>query len=145
MEKSVHPSTVDQAEFGGGLRQVRAGQFDLSVALGLQSADRALKITLNKPGVGADRLQRARDAPFRLVSVGAPPPVSTPFTSAAQFAINGQYGIEFLLQIIAAFLAFLQIKFKVPFIFKALTLSLRQLVFQFIDPLDIALRTRYCR
>src|SRR2546430_12745554 len=36
-------------------------------ALGLQLADRALKIILNKPGVGADRLQRARDDPFRLV------------------------------------------------------------------------------
>jgi len=75
----------------------------------------------------------------------APTLVSAPFASAAQFAIDGQYGIEFLLQIIAAFLAFFQLEFKVPFIFKALTLSLRQLAFEFTDPLDIALRTRYCR
>ena len=33
----------------------------------LQLADRGLKIILNKLGVGADRLQRARDDPFRLV------------------------------------------------------------------------------
>src|SRR6201984_1381168 len=59
---------IDQPKFGEALRQVRASNFDLSGALGLQLADRALKIILNKPGVGADRLQRARDDPFRLVS-----------------------------------------------------------------------------
>src|SRR5262245_4955402 len=58
---------VDQAKFGEALRQVRASNFDLPVAVGLQLADRALEILLNKPGVGADRLQRARDHPFRLV------------------------------------------------------------------------------
>src|SRR5262245_22726059 len=58
---------IDQAKFGEALRQGRASNFDLPVALGLQLADRALKIILNKPGVGADRLQRARDDPFRLV------------------------------------------------------------------------------
>src|SRR5688572_12423039 len=58
---------IDQAKFGEALRQLRASNFDLPVALGLQLADRALKIILNKPGVGADRLQRARDDPFRLV------------------------------------------------------------------------------
>jgi hypothetical protein len=58
---------IDQAKFGEAFRQVRASNFDLPVALGLQLADRALKIILNKPGVGADRLQRARDDPFRLV------------------------------------------------------------------------------
>src|SRR5437763_12585527 len=58
---------IDQAKFGEALRQVRASHFDLPIALDLQLADRALKITLNKPGVGADRLQRARDDPFRLV------------------------------------------------------------------------------
>src|SRR5690242_20798793 len=58
---------VDQAKFGEALRQVRASNFDLPVALGLQLAYRALKIPLNKPGVGADRLQRARDDPFRLL------------------------------------------------------------------------------
>src|SRR5262245_38064026 len=58
---------IDQAKFGEALRQVRASNFDLPVALGLQLADRALKVTFNKPGVGADRLQRARDDPFRLV------------------------------------------------------------------------------
>src|SRR5262245_27807134 len=60
---------IDQAKFGEALRQVRASNFDLPGALGLQLAHRALKIILNKPGVGADRLQRARDDPFRL----APP------------------------------------------------------------------------
>src|ERR687889_450095 len=58
---------IDQAKFGEALRQDRASNFDLPVALGLQLADRALKIILNKPGVGADRLQRARDDPFRLL------------------------------------------------------------------------------
>src|SRR6516164_1094193 len=58
---------IDQAKFSEALRQVRASNFDLPVALGLQLADRALEIILNKPGVGADRLQRARDDPFRLV------------------------------------------------------------------------------
>src|SRR5512147_939783 len=57
---------IDQAKFGEAVRQVRASNFDLPFALGLQLADRALKIILNKPGVGADRLQRARDDPFRL-------------------------------------------------------------------------------
>jgi hypothetical protein len=50
---------IDQAQFGEALRQVRPGNFDLPVALGLQLADRALQIILNKPGVGTDRLQRA--------------------------------------------------------------------------------------
>src|SRR5262245_60308763 len=58
---------IDQAKFGDASRQARASNFDLPVALGLQLADRALKIILNKPGIGADRLQRARDDPFRLV------------------------------------------------------------------------------
>src|SRR5947207_13365204 len=58
---------IDQAKLGEDVRKVRASNFDLPVALGLQLADRALKITLNKHGVGADRLQRARDDPFRLV------------------------------------------------------------------------------
>src|SRR5687767_5761553 len=63
----VNSILIDQAEFGEASRQVRAGNFDLPVAPGLQLADRALEIILNKPGVGADRLQRARDDPFRLV------------------------------------------------------------------------------
>jgi len=50
---------IDQAKFGEALRQARASNFDLPVALGLQLADSALKISLNKPGVGADRLLRA--------------------------------------------------------------------------------------
>src|SRR5919199_446899 len=58
---------INQAKFGEALRQGWASNFDLPVALGLQLADRALKIIPNKPGVGADRLQRARDDPFRLV------------------------------------------------------------------------------
>src|SRR5262245_39602782 len=58
---------VDQSKFGEALRQVRASNFDLPVALSFQLTDRALKIILNEPGVGADRLQRARDDPFRLV------------------------------------------------------------------------------
>lgn len=48
---------IDQAKFGEASRQVRASNFDLPVALGLQFADRALKIILDKPGVGTDRLQ----------------------------------------------------------------------------------------
>src|ERR1051326_1943405 len=63
----VDSIVMDQAKLGEGLRQGRASNFDLPVALGLQLADRALKIILNKPGVGTDRLQRARDDPFRLV------------------------------------------------------------------------------
>ena len=58
---------IDQAQFGEALRQLRASNFDLPVALGLQLADGALEIILNNPGVGADRLQRARDDPFRLL------------------------------------------------------------------------------
>src|SRR6188474_1490681 len=58
---------IDQAKCGQALRQARASNFDLPVALGLQLAYRALEIVLNKPGVGADRLQRARDDPFRLL------------------------------------------------------------------------------
>src|SRR5689334_6468787 len=52
---------IDQAKFGEALRQGGASNFDLPVAVGLQLADRALKIIINKPGVGAYRLQRARD------------------------------------------------------------------------------------
>jgi hypothetical protein len=51
----VHSILIDQAKFGEALRQARASNLDLPVALGLQLADRGLKITLNKPGVGADR------------------------------------------------------------------------------------------
>src|SRR5262245_20694727 len=58
---------IYEAKFGEAVRQVRASYFDLSVLLGLQLADRALKIILNKPRVGADTLQRARDDPFRLL------------------------------------------------------------------------------
>src|SRR5581483_2153554 len=54
-------------KFGEAVRQGRASNFDLPSALGLQLADRALKIIPNKPGVGPDRLQRARDDPFRLL------------------------------------------------------------------------------
>ena len=45
---------IDQAKFGQASRQVRASNFDLPVALGLQLADR-LEIILNKPGIAADR------------------------------------------------------------------------------------------
>ena len=38
---------IDQAKFGQALRQVRASNFDLPVALGLQLADRALEIIIN--------------------------------------------------------------------------------------------------
>src|SRR5512132_1604661 len=41
---------VDQATFGEAMRQGRASNFDLPVALGLQLADRALEIILDKPG-----------------------------------------------------------------------------------------------
>src|SRR5881398_2119068 len=58
---------IDQPKFGEALRQVRASNFDLPGTLRLQLADRALKIIFNKPGVGTDRLHRARDDPFGLV------------------------------------------------------------------------------
>jgi hypothetical protein len=51
---------IDQAKFAEALRQNRASNFNLAVGLGLQLADCPLKIILNKPGVGADRLQRPR-------------------------------------------------------------------------------------
>ena len=43
----VDPILIDQATFGEAVRQVRARNFDLSVAVGLQLADRALEIILN--------------------------------------------------------------------------------------------------
>src|ERR1041385_7637580 len=49
---------IDQAKFGEVMRQGWPSNFYLPVALGLQLADRALQTILNKPGVGADRLQR---------------------------------------------------------------------------------------
>src|SRR5829696_8018888 len=49
----VDPILIDQAKFGEAVRQVGTSNFDLAVALGFQFADRALEITLNKPGVGA--------------------------------------------------------------------------------------------
>ena len=70
---------------------------------------------------------------------------SEPFTSPAQFAINGQYGVEFLLQIIAAFLAFLQFELKATFFFKALTLALSLLAFQLNYPLEVGRCTRCFR
>jgi hypothetical protein len=42
---------IDQAKLGEAVRQVRASNFDLPVALGLQLADRALEIVRNKRGV----------------------------------------------------------------------------------------------
>ena len=63
----VDPILVDQAEFGEASRQGWAGNFDLAHALGFQLTDRRLEIIRNKRGVGADRFQRARDDPFRLV------------------------------------------------------------------------------
>src|SRR5437764_7192358 len=63
----VNSILIDQAKFGEAVRQARASNFDLPVALGLQLAERALKITPNKRGVGTDRLQRARDDPLWLV------------------------------------------------------------------------------
>lgn len=49
---------MSACKFGEALRQARASNFDLPVALGLQLSDRVLKIILNKPGVGADRRPR---------------------------------------------------------------------------------------
>src|SRR5207244_12343860 len=63
---------IDQAKFGEALRQVRASNFHLPVALGLQLTDRALEIILNSPGVGTDPLQRAPDAPTRLLPACRP-------------------------------------------------------------------------
>ncbi len=48
---------IDQTKFVEALRQVRASNFNLAVALGPQLADCAPKVMLNKRGVGADRLQ----------------------------------------------------------------------------------------
>jgi hypothetical protein len=107
-----------------------------------------------KPRLNQDYLTTCGDRPravqTRQIKVifnnrQAGPRHSEPFTFTAQFAVNGQDGIEFLLQIIAALLAFLQIEFKATFFFKVMTLSQRLLVFQFIYPLDIGLRTRCCR
>src|SRR4029453_19597779 len=63
----VDPIFIDQAKLGEALRQRRAGNLDLPAALGLQRTNRALEIVADKRGVGPDRLQRARDDPFRLV------------------------------------------------------------------------------
>src|SRR6185437_12722772 len=41
----VDPILVDQPESSERVRQVRPGNFDLAVALGLELADRALEIT----------------------------------------------------------------------------------------------------
>ena len=49
-----------------GFRQVRASNFNLPSRSAFSSRI-ALEIILNEPGVGADRLQRARNDPFRLV------------------------------------------------------------------------------
>ena len=57
---------VDQAKFGEALGQFRARNFDLTVAFGLQFADRTFKIIFNDLGVEADRLKRPRDDPFWL-------------------------------------------------------------------------------
>ena len=54
-EVQVDSILIDQAKFGEAARQARASNFDLPFALGLQRADRALKVSFNKPGVGADR------------------------------------------------------------------------------------------
>ena len=43
---------IDQAKFGEAVRQVRASDFDLPVAFGLQLADRGLKITLESLALG---------------------------------------------------------------------------------------------
>ena len=48
----VNSILIDQTKFGEALRQVRASNFDLPIALSLQLADRALKIILDKHGVG---------------------------------------------------------------------------------------------
>ena len=65
----VESILIDKAKVGQASRQVRAGNFDLPGEPGLQPADRRLEVILDKRGVGADRLQRARHDPFRL----APP------------------------------------------------------------------------
>ena len=43
---------IDQAKFGEAVRQVRASNFDLPVAPGLQLADRARKIILTSLALG---------------------------------------------------------------------------------------------
>jgi hypothetical protein len=49
----VNPIFIDQAKLSEAVRQVRASDLDLPVALGLQLAGRRLKVILNKAGVGA--------------------------------------------------------------------------------------------
>ena len=58
---------IDQAKLAQTVRQIGTANVDFPVALVLQPSDRALEIVRNKLGVGPNRLQRARDNPFRLV------------------------------------------------------------------------------
>jgi len=60
------PRSREAVSAHSGLRQVRASDFDFTSALGFQLADRGLKVTFSKPGVGTDRPQRARDDSFWL-------------------------------------------------------------------------------
>ena len=64
----VDPILIDEAKLGEASRQVRASNFDLPGALGLERADRAFEIIPNECGVGADRRQRARDDPISAAS-----------------------------------------------------------------------------
>ena len=50
----VDPIFVDQAKLGEASSQLRACNFDLPLALGLQGSDRALEVGPDEGGIGAD-------------------------------------------------------------------------------------------
>ena len=63
----VEAILIDQTEISEALRQFGSGNVDLAGKLSLQPAYRRLEVTPEKRGVGAERLQRARYDPLRLV------------------------------------------------------------------------------
>ena len=65
----IEPILIDEAKVGQASRQARSGNGNLSIEAGLQVTHHRLDIILDKCGVGADRLRRARHDPLRL----APP------------------------------------------------------------------------
>lgn len=82
----VNPVFVDQTKVSEASRQVWTGNLDLPVALGLQPADRAFQIVPDKPCIGADRLQSARNDPcFRQAAAKALPSGSQSAWSSSQY------------------------------------------------------------
>ena len=64
----VEPILVDEPKVGQTSRQLWSGNLDLPVEPGFQPTYKGLEVILDKCGVGADRLQRARHYPLRLAS-----------------------------------------------------------------------------